>query len=134
MTIIPHQTSLSLFPLLKIKLKGCHFDTIEVIEAESQAVLHTLTEHYFQNAFKKMAEALGTVHTHGRRLGNYSGRKENLLQTNQYGKRELGKMQNIDGIKLQPLAWNPFQFICHRITWCSMALLLTKKLLHGQSP
>jgi hypothetical protein len=38
---------------LKIKLKGRHFDTTEVIEAESQAVLNTLTEHDFQNAFKK---------------------------------------------------------------------------------
>jgi hypothetical protein len=37
---------------LKIKLKCRHFDTIEVIEAESQAVLNTLTEHDFQNAFK----------------------------------------------------------------------------------
>jgi hypothetical protein len=38
---------------LKIKLKGCHFDTIDVIEAELQAVLNTLTEHDFQDAFKK---------------------------------------------------------------------------------
>jgi hypothetical protein len=45
----------SLFPRLKIKLKGCHFDTNEVIEAESQAVLNTLTEQDFQDAFKKMA-------------------------------------------------------------------------------
>jgi hypothetical protein len=30
-----------------------NFDTIEVIEAESQAVLNTLTEHDFQDAFKK---------------------------------------------------------------------------------
>jgi hypothetical protein len=30
---------------LKIKLKCSHFDTTEVIEAESQAVLNTLTEH-----------------------------------------------------------------------------------------
>jgi hypothetical protein len=37
---------------LKIELKGHHFDIIEVIEAELQAVLNTLTEHYFQNAFK----------------------------------------------------------------------------------
>jgi hypothetical protein len=37
---------------LKIKLKGCHFDTIEVIEAESKAVLNTLTEHDFLDAFK----------------------------------------------------------------------------------
>jgi hypothetical protein len=37
---------------LKIKLKGRHFDTTEVIEAESQAVANTLTEHDFQDAFK----------------------------------------------------------------------------------
>jgi hypothetical protein len=35
-----------------IKLKGCHFDTTEIIEAESQAVLNTLTDHDFQDAFK----------------------------------------------------------------------------------
>jgi predicted helicase len=50
---------------LKIKLKGHHFDTIEVMEAESQAVLNTLTEHDFQDAFKNIAEVLGTVHTRG---------------------------------------------------------------------
>jgi hypothetical protein len=44
-----------------MKLKGCHFDTIEVIEAESQAVLNSLTEHDFQDAFKKFGEDLGTV-------------------------------------------------------------------------
>jgi hypothetical protein len=53
---------------LKIKLKGSHFDTAEVIEAESQAVLNTLTEHDFQGAFKKTAEVLVTVHTRGREL------------------------------------------------------------------
>jgi hypothetical protein len=37
---------------LKIKLKGRRFDTIEVIKAESEALLNTLTEHYFQDAFK----------------------------------------------------------------------------------
>jgi hypothetical protein len=42
-----------LFPQLKIKLKSRHFDTTEAIEAESQAVLNTLTEHDFQDAFKK---------------------------------------------------------------------------------
>jgi hypothetical protein len=36
-----------------MKLKGHHYDTTEVIEAESRAVLNTLTEHDFQNAFKK---------------------------------------------------------------------------------
>jgi hypothetical protein len=38
---------------LKIKLKGHHFHTIEAIEAESQAILNALTEHDFQDAFKK---------------------------------------------------------------------------------
>jgi hypothetical protein len=37
---------------LKIKLKGRHFETIEVMEAESQAVLNSLTKHGFQDAFK----------------------------------------------------------------------------------
>jgi hypothetical protein len=41
------------FPSGKTKLKGCPFDTIEVTEAESQAVLNTFTEHNFQDAFKK---------------------------------------------------------------------------------
>jgi hypothetical protein len=36
-----------------MKLKGSHFDTIEVIEAETQVALNTLTEHDFQDAFKK---------------------------------------------------------------------------------
>jgi hypothetical protein len=51
-----------LFPQLKIKLKGRHFDTTEVMETESQAVLNTLAEHDFQDAFR-IAEALGTVRT-----------------------------------------------------------------------
>jgi hypothetical protein len=37
---------------LKIKLEGSHFDTTEVFEAESQAVLNSLTEYDFQDAFK----------------------------------------------------------------------------------
>jgi hypothetical protein len=38
-----------LFPRLQIKLKGRHFDTIEVIEAESQAVQNNLTENDLKN-------------------------------------------------------------------------------------
>jgi hypothetical protein len=37
---------------LRIELKGCNFDTTEVIEAESQAVLNMLIEHNFQHTFK----------------------------------------------------------------------------------
>jgi hypothetical protein len=44
----------SLVPRLKMKLKDCSFDTIEVTEAESQAVLNTLTEHDFQDAFTRV--------------------------------------------------------------------------------
>jgi hypothetical protein len=51
MTVVPHPTYFSLFPQLKVKLKGIHYDTIEVMEAESQAVLNTLTEHDFRNTF-----------------------------------------------------------------------------------
>jgi hypothetical protein len=38
-----HSPYFSLFPQLKIKLKGRHFDTIEVTEAELQGVLNTFT-------------------------------------------------------------------------------------------
>jgi hypothetical protein len=50
-----------LFPPLKIRLKGRHFDTTEVIEAESQAVLNTLTEHDFQDVINILQKRLGTV-------------------------------------------------------------------------
>jgi hypothetical protein len=49
----PQPPYFSPFPRLKLKPKGHHFDTTEVIEAESQAVLNTLTEHDFQDAFNK---------------------------------------------------------------------------------
>jgi hypothetical protein len=49
---------------LKIKLTGRHFDTTEVTEAEPQAVLNSLTQHDFQDAFKN-----------GRRLGTVRARK-----------------------------------------------------------
>jgi hypothetical protein len=52
-TLVLHPPYFSLFHRLKIQLKGRHFDTTEVIEAESQAVLNTHTEHDFQDAFKK---------------------------------------------------------------------------------
>jgi hypothetical protein len=42
--------------------KGRHLETVEVIEAESQAVLNTLTERDFKNAFNN-AEVLEAVHT-----------------------------------------------------------------------
>jgi hypothetical protein len=50
-TVVLHPPHFSLFPQFKIKLKSSHFDTTE---AESQAVLNTLTEHDLQDAFKKL--------------------------------------------------------------------------------
>jgi hypothetical protein len=50
MTAVLHPSNVSLFSKLKIKPKGRHF---EVREAESQALLNALTEHDFQDAFKK---------------------------------------------------------------------------------
>jgi hypothetical protein len=52
MEVVPPPTLLSLFPQLKIRMKGRHFDTVEVMDAESQ-VLNTLTIHDFQDACKK---------------------------------------------------------------------------------
>jgi hypothetical protein len=42
-----------LFPKMKLKLKGCRFDTLEEIQAKSQRVLDTLTEKDFQEVFQK---------------------------------------------------------------------------------
>jgi hypothetical protein len=62
MTVIPHPSYFSLFPRLKIKLKGPHFDKIERIEVESQAVLKSLI-HYFQAAFERNCST--GIHTEG---------------------------------------------------------------------
>jgi hypothetical protein len=51
MTVVPHPSYFSLFPRLKINLKCHRFDTY--IEAKLQVILNTLTEHGFQDAFKK---------------------------------------------------------------------------------
>jgi hypothetical protein len=40
------------FFLIEDKPVGRHFDTTEMTEAGSQAVLNTLTEHDFKDAFK----------------------------------------------------------------------------------
>jgi hypothetical protein len=53
MTVIPHPPYFSFFPRLKIKLKGHHFDTIEVNEAELQAGLNALKVYDFQDGFIK---------------------------------------------------------------------------------
>jgi hypothetical protein len=62
MAVVPHPLYFSLLPRLKINLKGRHFDTTEVFEGESQAVLNT------SRMYLKMTEALGTMHMSEKRL------------------------------------------------------------------
>jgi hypothetical protein len=47
---------------MKIKLKWRHFDTTEVMETESQAVLNTLTRQDFQNAFYRGRSAASSTY------------------------------------------------------------------------
>ena len=60
MSVVPHPpysldlapSDFFLFPKLKMKLKGRRFQTLEEIQAESQALLNTLRENDFQECFK----------------------------------------------------------------------------------
>ena len=60
MNVVPHilyspdlaPSDIFYFPNLKMKLKGRKFQTLEEIQAESQAVLNTLRENDFQECFK----------------------------------------------------------------------------------
>ena len=60
MTVMPHSpyspdlapSDFSLFPKLKMKLKGRSFQTLEEIQTESQSVLNTLRENDFQERLK----------------------------------------------------------------------------------
>jgi hypothetical protein len=58
MSVIPHPPYFSLFLQLKIILKGCHFHTNEVTDTGSQAMLNTLAEHNYQDAFLKWQKGL----------------------------------------------------------------------------
>jgi hypothetical protein len=58
--IVPHQPY---FSAIEDKTEGRHFDTIEVIDAKSQAMLNTITEHDFQDAFKNVESAGNGAYT-----------------------------------------------------------------------
>jgi hypothetical protein len=49
---------------LKIKLKGCHFDTVEVIEAEPQVVLNA-SQNMASRMHLKMVEEQRTAYLEG---------------------------------------------------------------------
>jgi hypothetical protein len=42
----------ALFPKLKTKLKGRHFETVSDIQRELQAVIDSINENYFHSAFE----------------------------------------------------------------------------------
>jgi hypothetical protein len=65
-----------MFPRLKIKIKGHHFDTIEVTEAESLLALNTFTERDFYYAFKN-----------GRRTGNGANERKETISRMMVGSR-----------------------------------------------
>jgi hypothetical protein len=58
----PHTPYFYQFHRLKVKLKGRHFDTIEVIAGGAEHSHRTRLPGFIY----KMAEALGKVHTHGK--------------------------------------------------------------------
>jgi hypothetical protein len=88
---------------LKIKLKGRHFDTTEVREAESQAVLNSLTEHD-SRMHLETAEPLGTVRT--RRSGSWPVGPQLLSD-------EMAALRCFTGGEKTAAA---FQLICFRAT------------------
>jgi hypothetical protein len=50
----------TLFPKLKMKLKGQHFETVSDIQRESQAVLDSIKENDFHSAFEAWKEMMGS--------------------------------------------------------------------------
>jgi transposase len=77
MVIIPHPPYLpdlapcdfALFPKLKRKLKGRHFETVCDIQMELQAVLNSITENDFHGAFEAWGKKrMGSLYTFPMRL------------------------------------------------------------------
>jgi hypothetical protein len=60
---------------MKLKQKGCQFDTTEEIQAKSQTVLDTLTEKDFHEAFQKWRRWWDQcLHAGGNYFEGYGGR------------------------------------------------------------
>jgi histone-lysine N-methyltransferase SETMAR len=76
MVILPHPPysldlvpcDFALFPKLKMKLKGRHFETVSDILRESQAVLDSIKENDFHGAFEAWKKMMGLLYTFPRRL------------------------------------------------------------------
>jgi hypothetical protein len=59
MTVVPQPPHFWMFLRLKLKVKGRPFDTTEVVESESQAVLNTRTQYDFKDALRKNCWSAG---------------------------------------------------------------------------
>jgi hypothetical protein len=60
----------ALFPKLKMKLKGQHFETVSDIPRESQAILNSIKENDFHGAFEVWEERLDfCIHSQGDYFG-----------------------------------------------------------------
>jgi hypothetical protein len=57
----------ALFPKLKMKLKGQHFETVSDIQTKSQAEFDNIKENDFHGAFKH-GKTMGSLYTFPRRL------------------------------------------------------------------
>ncbi len=79
MTVVPPSSvftgfstyDFGLFPILKFKLKECHFNMVEAIQTELQTVLDTFTEADFQKIFQQWKKHWDRCTCVG---GNYSER------------------------------------------------------------
>jgi hypothetical protein len=58
----------TLFPKLKMKLSGQHFETVSDIQRESQVVLDSIKENDFHGAFEARKKTMGLLYTFPRRL------------------------------------------------------------------
>jgi hypothetical protein len=74
MVIVPHPPysldlapcDFALFPKMKMKLKGQHFETLSHIQRKSQAVLNSIKENEFHGAFEAWKKWWGfCIHSQG---------------------------------------------------------------------
>jgi hypothetical protein len=102
-TLVPHPPyssdlppcDFSLLPQLKMKLKGHHVDTMDVIEAESQAALNTLTEYDFEDTFKKWQKRWRRLYTRSvQKVSNLGPKKQSSVS---------GWLQYLIPFKVRPL-------------------------------
>jgi hypothetical protein len=76
LVVVPHPSyspdlalcDFPLFPTLKMKLKGQHFETVSDIQRESQVVLDSIKENDFHSAFVAWKKTMELLNVFPRRL------------------------------------------------------------------